>query len=846
MKPAANDSFTLVRDLTDFDQKTGSLAERAFFNHRLWVIAFCVFVTVVLTWQIPRLGVNASFESMIPAHHPYITSFLAHRDDLKGMGNRVTITVEAKSGTVFDAAYLEQLRRLNDEVLLLPGVDRAFMKSLWTPNTRWIAATEDGLDGGTVVPDDYDGSVASVARVRANAERSGEVGQLIAVNYRSSMLQVPLLEKDPRTGRNLNYAALSNSLEQLRQKYRSANIEIHITGFAKVVGDLIDGARQVAMFFVVALAISSLAVYWYTRCIRSTLLVVSCSLIAVLWQLGLLPLLGFTMDPYSMLVPFLVFAIGMSHGAQKMNGIMQDIGHGMHKLVAARYTFRRLFVAGLTALVCDAVGYAVLMVIDIKVIQDLAITASLGVAVLVFTNLVLLPVLLSFTGVSRVAAEKKLRSDTRKLRIEARLVSFTERRMAGPTVVAAALLAVGSYVVSLNLQIGDVDPGAPELRADSRYNKDNKFVAANYATSSDVLVVMVKAPENQCATYAVQASVDRLEQELQQLQGVESTMSLAKLSKRLIVGMNEGNAAWYDLLPNQSMLNAATARAPRELFNQNCDLLSVYAFLKDHKSQTLIDATQVVERFAATHDTPDVKFLLAAGNAGIEAATNSVVRDASRKMLYWVYGAVILLCFLVFRSWRAVAVAVLPLALTSMMCEALMVWMGIGVKVATLPVIALGVGIGIDYALYVLSVMLVQLRGGASLSEAYAKALQFTGKVVLLTGVTLGLAVATWSFSEIKFQADMGILLAFMFLWNMLGALILLPALSYFLLGQPSRARVSRREGRRFQRTGKGHPSDGQDQEAHETDEEGHAPGWVQGSDREAAKFAVGGVSRRS
>jgi uncharacterized membrane protein YdfJ with MMPL/SSD domain len=161
-------------------------------------------------------------------------------------------------------------------------------------------------------------------------------------------------------------------------------------------------------------------------------------------------------------------------------------------------------------------------------------------------------------------------------------------------------------------------------------------------------------------------------------------------------------------------------------------------------------------------------------------------------------------------------------------------------------VIALGVGIGIDYALYVLSVMLVQLRGGASLSEAYAKALQFTGKVVLLTGVTLGLAVATWSFSEIKFQADMGILLAFMFLWNMLGALILLPALSYFLLGQPSRARVSRREGRRFQRTGKGHPSDGQDQEAHETDEEGHAPGWVQGSDREAAKFAVGGVSRRS
>jgi predicted RND superfamily exporter protein len=128
--------------------------------------------------------------------------------------------------------------------------------------------------------------------------------------------------------------------------------------------------------------------------------VVLCSLVAVVWLLGLLPLLGYELDPYSVLVPFLVFAIGMSHGAQKMNGIMQDIGRGTHRLVAARYTFRRLFLAGMTALLADAVGFAVLMVIDIQVIQDLAITASIGVAVLIFTNLVLLPILLSYTGVS--------------------------------------------------------------------------------------------------------------------------------------------------------------------------------------------------------------------------------------------------------------------------------------------------------------------------------------------------------------------------------------------------------------------------------------------------------------
>ena len=135
-------------------------------------------------------------------------------------------------------------------------------------------------------------------------------------------------------------------------------------------------------------------------------------------------------------------------------------------------------------------------------------------------------------------------------------------------------------------------------------------------------------------------------------------------------------------------------------------------------------------------------------------------------------------------------VALVPLVVTSVLCEALMVTLGIGVKVATLPVVALGVGIGVDYALYLLSVQLDYQRSGMSLSAAYAKALDFTGKVVALIGVTLAVAVVTWVFSPIKFQADMGILLTFMFVWNMLGALVLIPALSHWLLRNPSRSPV--------------------------------------------------------
>ncbi|MNM29606.1 MMPL family protein [compost metagenome] len=190
----------------------------------------------------------------------------------------------------------------------------------------------------------------------------------------------------------------------------------------------------------------------------------------------------------------------------------------------------------------------------------------------------------------------------------------------------------------------------------------------------------------------------------------------------------------------------------------------------------------IADRFARENSSPDRQFLLAAGSAGIEAATNIVVREANRTMLLFVYLAVTLFCLITFRSWRATLVALLPLVLTSVLCEALMVAMGIGVKVATLPVIALGVGIGVDYALYLLSVQLHYQRQGRTLGEAYQNAVAFTGRVVGLVGITLAAGVVAWAWSPIKFQADMGILLTFMFLWNMLGALILIPALSYFLL----------------------------------------------------------------
>jgi predicted RND superfamily exporter protein len=793
-------AFRVVRDLKDFDRRSGVWLERLVFNNRIWMVVLCAVISVVLGFLATKLAVNASFERMIPQSHPYIKNYLDNKAHLRGLGNSIRIVVENTQGDIFSADYLRTLAKINDAVFLLPGVDRAWMKSLWTPFVRWTEVTEEGFRGGPVMPDGFDGSPKSIDELRDNIRRAGIVGSLVANDYRSAVIVVPLLETID--GKRLDYGEFSRSLEDKVRTYETAQTRIHIVGFAKLVGDLIHGLMQVMAYFAISAAIATIVIFLYTRCWRSTLILVSTALLGVVWLLGLLQLLGYELDPYSILVPFLIFAIGLSHGAQKMNGIMQDIGRGTHKYVAARYTFRRLFLAGLTALLTNVVGFAVLMTIDIPVIKDLALTTSLGVGILIFTKLLLVPVLLSYIGVSPEAAKRSLKEESIETSgkgigvIWNTLERFTERRWAIAAVAAALVLALGGLFVSQHLQIGDLDAGAPELRPESRYNRDNAFLNAHYGGSSDQFAVIVKTPPGGCDKYQAVMEGDRLGWALRQVPGVLDVTSLGTVVRLYTAGGFEGSPKWLTINRNQYLVNTAVRPAMLynpELANLDCAVTPVIAYLADHKAETLSRVLAATEQFAEKHNEKGLQFLPAAGSAGIEAVTNIVVRDSNRLMLLLVYSAVVLLCFITFRSWRAVLVALIPLVVTSILCEALMVMLGIGVKVATLPVIALGVGVGVDYALYLLSVQLALQRSGVPLRQAYKRSLLFTGRVVALVGLTLAAGVGTWAWSPIKFQADMGILLTFMFVWNMIGALVLIPALSYFLLRNVSLRGASRK-----------------------------------------------------
>jgi predicted RND superfamily exporter protein len=308
----------------------------------------------------------------------------------------------------------------------------------------------------------------------------------------------------------------------------------------------------------------------------------------------------------------------------------------------------------------------------------------------------------------------------------------------------------------------------------------SQLITEKFSIGVDILSVIVETIPNGCVDHEVVTLMDKFESHMREVHGVQSVVSLTTAAKTINAGFNEGSLKWR-ILPRQPQTLAQSV-SPIEtatgLLNADASVMPVLVFLSDHKAETLQAVTDAVKKFAAENPSPKASFLLASGNAGVMAATNEVVAAAERPILYWVFGAVIALCLITFRSLRATLCIIVPLAIVSYLAYVVMVYLDIGLKTSTLPVVALGVGIGVDYGIYLFARLESALKNGEGFEDAMIIAYKDTGAAIVFTGLTLAVGVSLWVFSDLKFQADMGILLTFMFVVNMVGAIILLPAMA--------------------------------------------------------------------
>lgn len=762
--------------------------EKILFKQRRWVILLFVAITALMLYFSSQLRIDAGFTKLLPMQHEYMQTFSKHQQEFGG-ANRILIALMTKEGDIFNKPFFERLAAITDEVFFIPGVDRTRVTSLFTPNVRFTEVVEDGIAGGNVIPANFEPTEAGLAQVRQNILKAGIVGRLVANDFSGALVSVQLQEFHPETGEPLDYIKVAGLLEErIRSQYENEDslsgltleVDIHIIGFAKAVGEIANGATRVILFFVLTFAITALLIFANTRSVRLTVALLASAFTAVIWQLGLLTALGYGIDPMSVLIPFLVFAIAVSHGVQMVSNHNHEICHGADANTAARTCFKRLLIPGSIALASDTIGFITIYFIEIRVIQEMAITASLGVAVIILINLLLLPVLLSYITPGKGHREKLSRRAERMKGVWRVIAKAATVKPASAIIfLSLVLLTVGTWK-AVDIKIGDLHRGVPELRAESHYNVDSEVISNKFSIGVDILTVIVETTAEGCVNYEIMNAIDHFQWTMRNVEGVQSVIAMPGIVRVVNAGWNEGSLKWRVLPRNESSLAQSAAYIPTSsgLLNGDCSVMPVMIFSTDHKATTITHIISAIKAYRNEYNQDNLKFMLATGNVGVMAATNEEINSAQFPILLYLFCAIGALCIITFRSIATTLCIMLPLGLVSLLAYALMATLDIGLKVATLPVVALGVGVGVDYGIYIYSRLQTILKTEKSLYEAYWTVLCQTGSGVFFTAITLALGVATWIFSPLKFQADMGILLTFMFLVNMLGAILLLPALA--------------------------------------------------------------------
>jgi predicted RND superfamily exporter protein len=760
--------------------------ENLLFSLRAPILVALLALTGLCAWLAMPLKLDADLVKQLPVDQPFIQTALDYRDKIAGL-NSVQIVVETKRGDIWNPAFLKKLYDITQDLFYLPGVSRTSVTSMWTPNTQVYEATEGAVEGRNLIPDSVrpDAITAvQVAQIRDDAFKGGLRGRLFSLDSRAAMIQASVDLNSSQDGTPIDLFAVAHDLEtKVRKKYENDDVTIRVIGFTKFIGDIGDQARDVITFFLIALIASAAALWYYSRSLALTLITMFCSAASIVWLLAAVVWLGLSLNPLGLIVPFLVYAIGVSHGVQQINRFLAATVSGHTSIESAQRTFRRLLVPGFFSLVTVATGFAAMLIVPIPLIRDLAVIAAIGIGFKLIANLVMLPLLTSYVRFSpaRVAHQKRL--------LEARQAFMgaisQDAHPVGAVIVTMLTLAVATFAViqAQTVPIGHAKPGAPELWSSARYNVDAAAIAKAFDLDLDSFVVVSLTPVDACVNYPVLALIERFGVAMRTLPGVKSVFSFPEANRFVYSLVQEGNLKWR-VLPRSAEVLAIGTTAISDttgLRNSDCTILPIAIYLTDHKDETLRRISTAAQTFIAANKMDGVTFRLATGNGGVLAGINDSIRQSTPRTLGFVFVVIAILVFVAYRDWRAVICCVTPIAIVTCLGLSLMSWLGIGLTVTTLPVLVLSVGIGVDYGLYLYERIETHLAEGLTMDNAFILSLREEGAAVVYTALTLAIGVVMWAFSGLKFQADMGWLLSFLVLANAFAAITVMPALAVVL-----------------------------------------------------------------
>ncbi|HMF51558.1 MAG TPA: MMPL family transporter [Candidatus Saccharimonadales bacterium] len=744
------------------------------------ILAIIVITTLIFAYLSFKIEMYTAFADLLPKDHPYIR---VHERYWKifGGANVVMLSVEVTDGDIFNVPVLEKIKKLTEMIERTPGANNYQIFSIARQKVKDVRATAWGIEVQPVMWPGVPQSAAEMERLRSIVYANPTiVGRLVSEDGKAALITAAFHEE------RLDYAALFRRVQQAIHEVEDSKIRVYAAGEPILYGWIYHHLRSVGLIIALT-CLSILAILTlYYRNLNGVMIPVLSAVITFIWGAGFTALMGYNFEPLILVVPFLIAARTISHSIQFRERFFEELERCGDKEKAAIESAAGLMMPGSVSIVTDAIGLTVLLVAPMPILTKLAIAGSFWVLSNLVTVVLLDPILCCYFPTPR-----RLPRGGEGHWLEAPLRSMGRFCVhpSGRIVVIAGFTVVivwSAYWYQF-LTVGDSRPGSPLLWPDSEYNQSVRHINDKFQGTDHLYVIVEGQAESMMKSPQVLERIEAFQRHMLRSPHVGSSDSLVDLTRQINSVLHYNDPRW-GLLPRSSdevggiLMVAEHGSEPGDFdrwVNYNFQHGRVTFFLYDHKGDTLREVIEHASEFIKRNPLAGAEFKLASGYAGVLAAANEVIARSDKLTLGLMLLAQLIFCALGFRSLVAGLLFVGVVLMSNTFGMALMSYWGVGLNVNTLPVISLGIGFGEDYGIYIVSRAIeeYQRSGRSDLNRALIDGVATAGKAVLYTAFLISASIAFWAFSPLRFQAEMGSQLLIILGMNMLGGLLLLPAL---------------------------------------------------------------------
>jgi uncharacterized protein len=748
-------------------------------EHRARVVAAITIVTLFFGVFLARSRLAFNFGDLLPQKHPFIQTHNRYGGTF-GESNTLVVMLQVDEGTIFDIPTLTTLIKVTQAMERLPGVNHDQINSLAHRSTRWLLVRP----GGVVVANPV------MLRPPINQEELDRIEHIVVKSQHIYGVQVSLDKRSAivRAGfheRLLDYPKLFAAVDQeILGIPHDPKLEVFVVGLPRLYGWIYQYVGEILTIFFGTIVLVWILLYLYFRDWRGSLRPTISGGLAAVWGLGFIRLIGFSLDPLTLIVPFFITARAVSHSVQMHDRYYEELGRGRTQHEAIIEAFTGLFVPTMSGILTDAFGVLVILLVPIVTLQKLAIAASFWILAIVASELLLNPIVYHYLRPPDAAVvsgrERGIwRRSTERL---ARLVTGPAGRWV--TVgIAGAGLVVCAYFIS-GLRIGDPSSVSNILRSEHIFNVGFRKVQEQFGGVEPLLVV-VEGEKDSLKIPANLRTVQDFQRYMEADPSIGASFSLVDILTSVNMTFHEMEPKW-GVVPRDPIDVAGyfflfwTGAPPSDsarFFAPDFSSAHVTLFCRDHEVGNVRRMIARAQAFIAGHALERAHFRMAGGLVGVLAAVYEEVLRNNILMNVLSFGTIFLICVITYRSFVAGVLLMVPMLVANSVINAYMGARGIGINLNTLPVVTVGVGFGIDYGIYILSRVAEEVRLGRGTADAVVVSLASAGRAVTFTGLTMIGGVALWTFSSIRFEAEMGVLLAIWMFFSMATAMTLLPAL---------------------------------------------------------------------